>query len=522
MKNSRKPKDFHQARWREPLLCDLSVPGHRGLLVPEVENEIESSVGKAEGLIPKTMRRQSSPSLPEISQVELLRHYLRLSQETLGADLDIDIGLGTCTMKYSPKIHETFVRSPKMTALHPDQGENTVQGMLQMIHRLEQFMIAISGMHGFSFQAGGGSQAILANALIVRKYHEERGEGQQRNEIITTMLSHPANAGATAALGYKVINLMPGENGHADYEALEAAISNRTAALFITNPEDTGIFNPRIKEFTDLVHRHGGLCVYDQANLNGLMGITRAVDAGFDLCHYNLHKTFSSPHGSMGPCCGAQGASEALVKYLPMPRVLFDGERYSLSNAYPDSIGKIRKFHGVPPVMLRVYAYILSLGEEGLRTVSELAIINNSYLAKKFSTIKGLSLPYAKGVTRLDQARYSWEKLKEETGVGTLDVCRRCQDYGVQGYFESHHPWLVPEPFTPEPCETYSREDIDEYAAIFEKISEEAYSNPELVKNAPHRSCIAKADESPLADPERLAVTWRAYKKLYGEDSSRR
>lgn len=504
---------FHAAQWDEPVIFDLSAKGQRGILVPEVEEDIVEKTGRIDGLLPDKLLRRKAPALPEMAQPHVLRHFLRLSQETIGADLDIDIGLGTCTMKYNPKVHESFVRSPKMAELHPYQDERTVQGILEVLYKTEQFLKKISGMDRFSLQPSGGCQAIYANASILRAYHEANGEGEQRDEIITTMFSHPGNAGAPSAAGFKVLTLMPDENGYADLEALKALVSNRTAGLFITNPEDTGIFNPRIKEYVDVVHSVGGLCIYDQANLNGVIGITRARDAGFDMCHFNLHKTFSSPHGSMGPCCGAQGVTAKLAKYLPVPTVEFDGERYYLDYQRPDSIGKLRKFYGVPPVVLRAYAYIMTLGEQGLKQVSELSILNNNYMMKKMLTIPGVSAPYAAGRRRVDQVRYSWKKLKEATGVGTEDICRRCVDYGVQDYFTSHHPWVVPEPFTPEPCETYSKDDIDEYVEIFREIAREAHTDPELVKSAPHNSTITRIDDQKLDRLEDFAVTWRAFKR---------
>ena len=244
-----------------------------------------------------------------------------LSQETLGTDLNIDIGLGTCTMKYSPKINEQFVRSPKLMELHPYQDESTLQGILEIMYKVSQYLKAISGMSCVSLQPSGGSQAIFANVETIRAYHEANGEGKLRNEIITTILSHPANPGAAATLGYKVITLFPGQDGLPDVEALKAALSEHTAALMLTNPEDTGIYNDKIRGFVDAVHEVGGLCAYDQANLNGVFGITRARDAGFDMCHYNLHKSFSSPHGCQGPCAGAQCVSEKLAKFVAVPKI---------------------------------------------------------------------------------------------------------------------------------------------------------------------------------------------------------
>ena len=382
------------------------------------------------------------------------------------------------------------------------------------MYKLEQYLKSISGMDRVSLQPSGGSQAIFANVQAIRAYHESRGEGEQRDEIITTILSHPANPGAAATLGYKVITLYPGEDGLPDLEALKAAVSKRTAALLITNPEDTGIYNDRIRQFVNKVHEVGGLCVYDQANLNGVFGLTRARDAGFDMCHYNLHKSFSSPHGCQGPAAGAQCVSKDLAPFIPVPTVEFDGEKYYLDYNHPQSIGKLRKFYGVPAVLVRAYAYIRSLGPDGLKQIAELSILNNNYMLKKLLEIKGLSMPLAEGKFRMEQARLSWQKLTEDTGVTTDDICRRIVDYGFQDYFASHHPRVIPEPFTPEPVETYSKDDIDEFVDAFKKIAEEAYSDPELVKTAPHKAALAtQIDDSFLTEWEKFSCTWRAYKK---------
>ncbi|MCI8709982.1 MAG: aminomethyl-transferring glycine dehydrogenase subunit GcvPB [Dorea sp.] len=511
----KKNRDFHQARWDEPFIMEMGNPGERGVLIPQASDEVRKVSGGASELVPAGLKRKKAPKLPELSQMQVLRHYMRLSQETIGTDINIDIGLGTCTMKYSPKIHEQFVRAEKFQELHPLQDESTVQGMLEIMYQDEQYLKAISGMDKVSLQPSGGSQAIFANVQTIRAYFEEKGEAEKRDEIITTILSHPANPGTAATLGYKVITLYPDENGLPDIEALKAAVSERTAALMITNPEDTGIYNDRIRQFVDIVHAAGGLCVYDQANLNGVFGLTRAKDAGFDMCHYNLHKSFSSPHGCQGPGAGAQCVSEKLAKYVAAPTVEYDGEKYYLDSDRPDSIGKLRMFYGVPSVLIRAYAYIRTLGADGMKQIAELSILNNNYLIKKLLEIKGLSMPFAEGRFRMEQARLSWQELTEETGVTTDDICRRIVDYGFQDYFTSHHPRVLPEPFTPEPVETYSKDDMDEYAAAFAAIAEEAYNEPELVKGAPYKAALgARIEEECLTEWSKFATTWRAYKKL--------
>jgi glycine dehydrogenase subunit 2 len=507
-------RKFHQAKWCEPVIFELSQKNERGILVPEIEKEIEAAVGDGLSELSENMKRKINPALPELSQMQVLKHYLRLSQENLGADLNVDVGQGTCTMKYSPKINEQFATNPKFTELHPSQDEDTVQGILEIMYKLDLFLREISGLDRFSLQPASGSQAILAMASIIQAYHAFRGETEQRDEIITTIFTHPSDPAAAAVKGYKIITLYQKEDGLPDLEALKAAVSERTAGLLITNPEDTGIFNPHIDKFTRVVHEAGGLCGYDQANANGLLGVTRAKEAGFDLCFFNLHKTFSAPHGCGGPASGALGVTEALSKFLPVPLAEYDGEKYRLNYDVPESIGKVRDFHGSIPVILKAYAWIMSLGSEGLKNVARIAVLNNNYLFPKVIKIRGASAPFAKGKHRIEQVRYSWENLTNDTGITTEDVTNRMIDFGFH-MWSSHHPFIVPEPFTLEPTESYSKAELDEYIAGLEKVSQEAYENPEIVKNAPHNSVVHKIDTSWLDDPEKWAVTWRAYLKKH-------
>jgi glycine dehydrogenase subunit 2 len=513
-KNS-KLRNFHQAKWDEEVIFELSNKGERGILMPKVEPEIEALVGDGISALPNNIVRQELPALPEIGQMRVLKHFLRLSQQNLGADLNIDVGQGTCTIKYNPKINEVLASSKKASSLHPVQIESTVQGALQIMYELDLLFREISGLDRFSLQPSSGSHAIMVMASIVQKYHEIRGEGDKRDEIITTIFSHPSDAAAAAVKGYKIITIYHNEQGLPDIEKLKEAVSERTAGLFITNPEDTGIYNPKIAQFTRIVHEAGGLCGYDQANANGILGITRAREAGFDMCFFNLHKTFGAPHGCGGPGSGALGVKKELIDFLPVPLVEFDGTRYYLNFNLPHTIGKVRSFYGAFPVILKSYAWIMSLGAEGLKEVANIAVLNNNYLLKKIPQIKGATSPFKTGKHRIEQVRYSWEELYKETGVDTHNISLRMADFGFH-LWSSHHPFVVPQPFTIEPTESYSKNELDEYLEGLRQIAEEARKEPETVKNAPHRSVVHKIDESTFDDPKKWSITWRAYLKKHG------
>lgn len=518
---------FHQAKWDEPIIFELSTPGERGIDVPKAEQEIQELIPNPLGAIPAGMQRTNAPALPEISQPRVLRHYMRLSQQTLGADVNIEIGQGTCTVKYSPKINEVLARQPQITELHPLQPEETVQGVLEIFYKTDTYLREISGLDRFTFQPGGGSQGILTMASVVSKFFEAKGEADQRDEIITTLYSHPSDAAAPAVKGYKIIHIGPDREGYPDIEAFKAAVGPRTAAFFVANPEDTGVYNPRVKEFTDLVHEAGGLCGYDQANANGLLGVTRAREAGFDLCFFNLHKSFSTPHGCGGPACGATGCTKALAPYLPGPLIdeVAEGKgeggktRYTFDRSFmddPRSVGKVRSWYGVAPVVLKAYAWIRAMGAEGLWETAKVAVLNNNYLFKKLLEIPCVDAPYIEGKQRVEQVRYTIEKLTRDTGITSGDIQRRMMDFGMH-YWTSHHPYHIPEPMTLEPTETPSKEDLDEYVNTLKFIFQEAYDNPEKIKTAPHRSVCHQVASSWSDDPQKWCITWRSYLKKTGQ-----
>lgn len=510
---------YRAVAWNEPIIYQLGRRGRSGIMVPKPEEGVKELVRDVASQIPERMRRKQSPLLPELSEPEIVRHYLHLSQQNFGVDSGINVGVGTCTMKYSPKLNEALVRSPKLSDVHPLQNEETVQGILEIMYRFGRWLCIISGMDDFSLQPRGGAHAVFTNARIIKKYYELKGEHEQRNEIITTVLSHPCNGGAATVAGFRVITLYPDEEtGIPDLEDVKAAVSKHTAGLMITDPYDTGVFDPNIQEYIGVVHEVGGLVAIDQANANAVLGKLKIGDAGADLCHFNLHKSFSTPHASSGPGSAPICIKKELGKFLPVPTVEFDGTKYYLDYDRPLSIGKVAGFYGAIPNVLRAFAWIMSMGAEGLEETSEVAVINNNYLMKNLLEVRGVTLPWSKShPRRLHEARLSLEQMKKDTGIGIEAVNRRIVDFGIQRCFTGHEPWTVPEPFTPEPTESSPKEDLDKFVEVFRQISHEAYTNPETIRNAPHNCAISKVDTSPSTDHEKWALTWRAYNKKHGK-----
>ena len=505
-------RDYHAPVWHEPVIMELSHPGRRGQIFPPPEPAVTATVGSAEDLVPKPMRRKDAPALPELSEPEVQRHYLKLSQQTLGM-MNISL-FGTCTMKYNPRACEEAARH--LRHVHPLQHEETLQGILQIIHDFDLILCELSGMDQFIFQAGGGADAAYTHCVVTRAYHQSRGELEQRNEIVTSIQAHPCNAATAAASGFKVVTLMLEDNGYPSTEALKAAVSNRTAALMVGNPDDMGIYNPAIKDWVGIVHAAGGLCFYDHANFNGVMGKLRASELGFDACMYMLHKTFGAPKGGGGPAVGAYGCTAALAPFLPGPVVTMEGSRYRLDEERPLAAGKVREFYGNVPQILKAYGWARAMGAAGIDQASDLSVLANNYMDRKLAEIGGLSRSNPDNRQwRMEMTRWSLGKLKEDTGIGTVEVANRMADYGIDPWWMSHEPWVVPEPFTPEAGEMYSKEDIDNWVAVVARIVREAYETPDLVRTAPHRQAIRKIKGDVLDDPARWAMTWRAYRRKH-------
>jgi len=522
--SSRRTTGYRAVSWNEPIVYELGGEGRRGFRVPVSEPELKKAVGDVVRTIPAKMRRDAPPPLPQLSEPEVVRHFIRLSQETFGVDSGINVGVGTCTMKYSPRVNEALVRSPKLTELHPLQDEQHVQGVLELMYRFEGMLCEISGLDAFSLQPRGGAHAVFTNARMIDAYLKDRGEREGKNEIITTVLSHPCNGASPAAAGFKVRTVYPDmKTGIPNIETFKETVSKRTAGLMITDPYDTGVFDTNLGEYIKIVHEVGGLVAIDQANLNSVLGRLRIGDLGADMCQFNLHKSFSTPHASGGPGCSPIGVKKELADYLPAPVIEQYASGYHLNYDRPKSIGKVAEFYGVVPNVIRAYGWVRSMGAEGLLETSAAAVINDNYLIKKLSGIRGVNLPWSRTFpTRLQEARFSLGTLKKETGIGIEELNRRLVDYGVQRLFPGHEPWIVPEPFTPEPSESSPKEDLDRFADIMREVCQEAYRDRGVFRDAPHNCSIHRVDSRTAIDPSRWALTWRAYQRKHGRGRTSR
>ena len=492
--------EFHAAKWDEPVVMELGRPGGRGQHFPDPEDEVASAVGA--DLIPGSMARQDRPELPEITEFEAQRHYLHLSQMTLGM-MGVSL-FGTCTMKYNSKTAEFATLRPELAAVHPYQHADTLQGVLEIIHDTDGMLRSLSGMDQFIFQAGGGANAAYTMACVARAYWADRGLLGERTEMVTSVQAHPCNPATAAAAGFKVVNLPLEENGYPSLDALKAAVSDKTALIMINNPDDMGIYNPEIKEWVRIGKEAGALCFYDHANFNGVMGKLSARELGFDACMFMLHKTFGAPKAGGGPAVGAFGCTDELAAYLPTPVVVKSGDGYLLDEDRPKSMGKIREYWGNVPQVVKAYAWTRAMGAEGIELGADISVVANNYMDKRLSQIPGLAISNPDvSMRRMEMTRWSLGPIAEETGVGTVDFANRMADYGIDPWWMSHEPWIVAEPFTPEAGELWSKEDIDLWIDVVAKICEEARSDPEMVKSAPHNQAIAQVQGDAFEDPAR-------------------
>jgi glycine dehydrogenase subunit 2 len=494
---------FAQARWNEPSIELLSEHGKIGYHPSPTGQPVAD-------LIPQKLRRSKPPLLPEVSEIEVIRHYTRLSEENFGVDLGL-YPLGSCTMKYNPKVCDLIAASQKIQELHPYQDQRTVQGILAILYEASDRLANIVGVKKITLQPAAGAQGEYTGLMLIRAYQHDRDEGD-RDEIIVPDSAHGTNPASAAMAGYKVVEVRSNSSGCVDTDALKSAVGPHTAGLMITNPNTLGIFEHDILEISGVVHDAGGLLYYDGANLNAIMGKAKPGDMGFDIVHLNLHKTFATPHGGGGPGSGPVGVTGALESYLPIPTVEFDGTQYYLDYNRPKTIGKIRAFHGNVAVVLRAYAYILLHGADGLEAASDVAVLNANYLAQKLRRVKGFSLPFAEGVPRKHEFVLSASQLLKETGVSALQVAKRLLDFGIHPptvYF----PLIVEEAMMIEPTETVSKQELDAMVRAFQEISDEAYVGSEALKTAPHATSVTRIDEAKANRPKTMKLTWRTPSK---------
>jgi glycine dehydrogenase subunit 2 len=450
-------------------------------------------------LIPARLLREAPAELPEVSEPEIVRHYNRLSRR----NFDLDTGpypLGSCTMKHNPRLNERVAALPGHARLHPAQDPARAQGALELMWRLERSLAEITGLPHVSLQPSAGSHGELAGLLLTRAYHEDRGE--ERTKVLTPDTAHGTNPASVTMAGYEVVKVATDDRGGVDLDDLRSKIDEQVACLMLTNPNTLGVFDENIAEIAGLVHDMGGTLYYDGANLNAIMGFTRPGDMGFDIVHVNLHKSFSQPHGGGGPGSGPISVSERIEPYLPVPRIV-RGEgangaapRFDLDHDAPKSIGRLRGFQGNFGVFVRSYAYIRSLGADGLRDASETAVLNANYLLARLRRGRaGRHLPVAFDRLPMHEFVLSGAPAKRELQVKTLDVAKRLLDYGFHPptiYF----PLLVDEALMVEPTETETRESLDQLADAIEEILAEAEQDPEILRQAPYTTPVRRLDEA--------------------------
>ncbi len=484
----------------EPLIFEKSSPGRR-CFVPPACDVPEKPITN---LLPQKMLRKREIQLPEVSEIDVVRHFTRLSQKNFCVDTNF-YPLGSCTMKYNPKINEDAARLEGFTKLHPYQPVEQCQGILELLYTLEQMLVTISGMKAFTLQPAAGAHGELTGMMIIRAYLDKQGE--KRHKIIIPDSAHGTNPASAALCGYEVESIRSNPAGLIDVNKLKTAFDRNTAALMITNPNTLGLFEKDILEICKIAHDAGGLVYCDGANMNALLGITRPGDMGIDILHLNLHKTFSTPHGGGGPGAGPIGVTEKLKPFLPVPRietgrksttegvrqdssVTGQGQKYYFLNyQHPDSIGRVRAFYGHIGIMIRTYTYLLSLGKEGICKVGKFSILNANYLRHKL--IKYYDIPYGK--TCMHEFVISAKKQRQQ-GASALDIAKRLLDYGFHAptiYF----PLIVEEALMIEPTETESLETLDAFADAMVQIATDIEQKPESVRNAPQTTPVGRPDE---------------------------
>jgi glycine dehydrogenase subunit 2 len=491
-----------QQREHATTIFEKGAPGRRAFVAPPLDvPEVDPLL-----LVPQRLRRAEPARLPEASEPEIVRHYVNLSKR----NFDLDSGfypLGSCTMKHNPRLHERVAALPGHSRLHPLQDPRRAQGALELMFELQESLAEIAGMPHVSLQPSAGSQGELAGVLLTRAYHADRGE--QRTKVLTPDSAHGTNPATVTMAGYEVVKVALDADGGVDVEDLRAKADDQTACLMLTNPSTLGIFDPNIEEIASIVHGVGGLLYYDGANLNAIMGYSRPGDMGFDILHFNLHKTFTQPHGGGGPGAGPIAVTDAIEPFLPRPQVVRRAPSnggpptFDLDYDRPRSIGKLRGFQGNYGVFVRTYAYIRSLGAEGLKEVSEAAVVNANYLLARLRAEVGELLPLAFGERCLHEFVLSGAPMKKELGIRTLDLAKRLLDHGYHPptvYF----PLVVDEALLIEPTETETRETLDGFVEAIAAIVREAAEDPEIARNAPYTTPVRRLDEAGAAKRPRV------------------
>ncbi|MDQ2896533.1 MAG: aminomethyl-transferring glycine dehydrogenase subunit GcvPB [Actinomycetota bacterium] len=482
----------------ELTIFERSRPGRRAFVAPAIDVP-EVPIDE---LLPVRLRRSRPPRLPEVSEPEIVRHYNRLSKR----NFDLDTGfypLGSCTMKHNPKLHERVAALPGHAKLHPLQSPDRSQGALELMFSLQHALGEIAGLPHVSLQPSAGSHGELAGVLLTRAYHEDHGE--QRTKVLTPDTAHGTNPATVTMAGYEVVKVGTDANGNVDLDDLRSKAADDVACLMLTNPSTLGLFEPSIQEIAAIVHDVGATLYYDGANLNAIMGICRPGDMGFDIVHFNLHKSFTQPHGGGGPGAGPIAVADRIEPYLPRPQVVRlpsdNGQsfRYDLDFDRPKSIGRLRGFQGNYGVFVRSYAYIRSLGAAGLRDVSEVAVLNANYLLAKLRAEGVLEhLPAAYDRLCMHEFVLSGAPMKRDLRIRTLDLAKRLLDHGVHPptvYF----PLLVDEALLIEPTETETKETLDRFAEIVAEILREAREDPDIARTAPHTTPVRRLDEAAAA-----------------------
>ncbi len=460
-----------------PLIFERSSPGRRAARPPVTEGDDMASLLGAEHL------RAEPPRLPEVAELDLVRHYTQLAHRQFSIDGNV-YPLGSCTMKYNPKLHEDVAE--RFLDLHPYQDEDSVQGILELLCELQTDLEELTGMDEVSLQPAAGAHGELAGILMIRAFHMANGEGEQRRVVICPDGAHGTNPATAAMAGYDVVEVPTGPDGEVDVEAFQAALGPHVAAVMLTNPNTLGIFETRIEEIAERAHEVGAQLYYDGANLNAIVGRARPGDMGFDVVHLNLHKTFTTPHGGGGPGTGPVGVKSHLAPYLPAPRILQEGERFVVEGERASSIGRMRSFYGNVGNLVRAWAYIRRLGLEGLKRVSTIAVLNANYLR-----VRMREAGYEIAFDRVNMHEFV---ARPPAGIRTLDIAKAMLDYGVHP-MTVYFPLVVREAMMVEPTETESLETLDAYAAVLAEVLETAQRDPAALAEAPRLTPVRRLDE---------------------------